>query len=83
MARLFLSEHHLRIKRLHGTLTFALEEIKKVQVFQGPLDRLWGVGNLHIQIKGREGPIIIRRVRDPYEGWKQIKIALFQRRKTS
>ena len=83
MARFFLAQHQLRIKRFRGTLVFALEEIEKVQVSQRFLDRFLGVGNLHIQIKGRTHPIVIKWVRDPYAGWKQIKIALFQRSKTS
>jgi len=76
-----ITENHLTIQDKGRRRVIDLREIKKVTVHQSSLGHFCDRGELFIQIEGQSAPIIVRRIKHPYEEWKQIKIAVFQKRK--
>lgn len=81
--RLTLTTEALKIQKILLCLEFDLHTVQKIRIRQGFLDRLCDSGELLITLKKEEGSFRIRGLLRPYEGWKQIKIALFQCHKTS
>ena len=77
----FLYPLTLQVKPFGRSFEIRLEDVEKVRVHQGLLDKISGRGDLQIEIRGREKPLFLRRILNPYEGWKQIKIAAFLARK--
>jgi len=55
-----------------------LSRVRKLQVHQRPWDRFCQTGDLLVELHGMNRPFRLRGVRSPYEGWKKIKIAVFE-----
>ncbi len=80
-ADLFLFSDSLVLRRLfRKSLNVDLKDVQNVQVSQRFFGRLSGRGNLRLQFRTK-GSASFCGLKNPYEGWKQIKIALFQRGK--
>ena len=55
-----------------------LSQVRRLEVRQHLWDRFCKAGDLLIELHGMKKPLRLRGVRSPYEGWKRIKIAVFQ-----
>lgn len=73
-ARVSLTPDGLVLRQVGSVRRVDLRELERVRVRQNTLDRFLGTGELRMDIRGKD-PIFLRYLRDPYEGWKQIKIA--------
>ena len=76
-----LTSETLIIHRMGKSLEVKLQEIGRVQVHQHILDKWCGTGELRIEIHGRKNTVFLKGLLNPYEGWKQIKIAASKLRK--
>jgi len=71
-----LTPDALIMHRIGKSLELKLEEIERVQVRQHFFDKCCGTGELRIEIQGREDPIFLKGLLNPYETWKRIKIVV-------
>ena len=79
--KVLLFSHKLVIERFGKNAALELRDIEKVRVTQRFFGRLCGKGDLWLTFRGKKDPFLVRGLKDPYEGWKQIKIAAFLARK--
>ena len=79
--RISLFPHKLVIEQFIGCREVGIEEIRNVRVVQHFFCHLFGRGTLCLELRGKETPFCVRGVKNPHEGWKQIKIARFKQSK--
>ena len=80
-ATLLLFPHQLVIQPFGKRVELNLEDIENAGIRQHFFGRLCDKGDLWLKIRGKKTFFWIRGLKNPYEGWKQIKIARFQTRK--
>jgi len=78
--RFQLEKDFLRIQKPTQHQHISLQTIGRVSVSQSPLDRMLRTGRLQIQFEKGETPLMLKDLKKPYEGWKQIKIAVARSR---
>ncbi|MBI4436971.1 MAG: hypothetical protein HY590_06155 [Candidatus Omnitrophica bacterium] len=80
-ATAFLTSETLTLKkRGRRSQEVDLGAIGKLEVRQYPWHRFCHTGDLLIELSDSKKPLLLREFQFPYEGWKRIKIAAFQKR---